>query len=61
MKRYALQQKNEIIECDINKSNKFYSEDTNEMEKVIVCSVITSGRAEGEDSLSNTQKYVPLR
>jgi len=24
------------------------------MEKVIVCSVITSGRAEGEDSLSNT-------
>lgn len=31
------------------------------MEKVIVCSVITSARAEGEESLQNTQKYVPLR
>lgn len=33
---------------------KFYSADSSDMEKVVVCSVITSGRPEGEDSLSNT-------
>jgi hypothetical protein len=36
------------------KGNKFYAEDANENEKVIVWSVITTGRAEGEESLSNT-------
>ena len=33
------------------KHNNFYSADSSNMEKVVVCSVITSGRPEGEDSL----------
>lgn len=44
-----------------HKGSKFYSEDSSDVEKVIVCSVITSGRAENEESLNNTQKYIPLR
>eukprot|EP00347_Sterkiella_histriomuscorum_P007962 403346899 len=43
------------------KGNKFYSEDSSDIEKIVVCSVITSGRADNEESLSNTQNYVPLR
>jgi hypothetical protein len=36
-------------------ANKFYSEGSSEMEKVIVCSVISSVRPEGNDeSLTNT-------
>lgn len=54
-------------------STKFYGEDLSDLEKVVVCSVISSGRPDnnisnnnisnigGDDSLSNTQKYVPLR
>lgn len=42
-------------------STKFYGEDSSDLEKVVMCSVISSGRPEGEESLSNTQKYVPLR
>jgi hypothetical protein len=36
------------------KTNNFYSADSSDMEKVVVWSVITSGRPEGDDSLSNT-------
>lgn len=39
----------------------FYGDDLSDVEKVVVCSVISTERQEGDDSLSNTQKYVPLR
>ncbi len=42
-------------------ASKFYSQDSSDIEKVIVCSVISSARPEGEESLQNTQKYMPLR
>jgi hypothetical protein len=42
-------------------SAKFYGDDNSDIEKVVVCSVISSVRQEGDESLSNTQKYIPLR
>lgn len=50
----------------VDKSNKdsnklFYGDDLSDQEKIVVCSVISSSRPDGDESLSNTQKYVPLR
>ncbi len=41
-------------------SHEFYGDGFSDEEKVVVCSVISSVR-EGDESLNNTQKYVPLR
>ena len=40
-------------------ANKFYSDESSEMEKVIVCSVISTVRPEGHEE--STSKYYPLR
>jgi hypothetical protein len=48
------EEKKILIERDERKGNKFYSADSSDMEKVVVCSVITSSRPEEENSLSNT-------
>jgi hypothetical protein len=48
--RYEEEKQPKLI-VEQRKPNNFYSADSSDMEKVIVCSVITSGRPEGEDSL----------
>lgn len=48
-------EKQELTKEDMKKeSTKFYGHDQNDGEKVVMCSVINSGREDGEDSLQNT-------
>ena len=43
-----------------NHASLLYGDDGSNSEKIVNCSVISSGRREDE-SLSNTQNYVPMR
>lgn len=41
-------------ENEQKEGNKFYAENSGDLEKVVICSVMNSVRPEGEGSLNNT-------
>jgi hypothetical protein len=45
---------NENLESKHRSSAKFYGENASDNEKVVLCSIISSSRQEGEDVLSNS-------